>query len=157
MESRLDWQTDVALPFSAYTSLVTASLHDATVVAIGSPTWTPPSDINIPISTAYLDVLRDGMGAGEMPRAAEGDYLRFVAWRDHVLAQRAVEAWDGAGYLVVVTHRARIEGGYGIPWQMASLTQAPVESFVLAWGVEPPCYEGDRVWSEGLLEKIFGG
>jgi hypothetical protein len=34
-------------------------------------------------------------------------------------------------------------------------TEKAVHGFVLAWGGEPPCYMGDRVWKESLWEKLF--
>lgn len=157
LDDALSWDEVVGLPYRSYNTLVTASVDDAGVSAIGMRNYSPPRSIDIPVPAEYLEILRDGMGQGLMPRVAEGAYLRFVAWRDHALAERALSAWDGRGYLVVVTHRARIEGGYGVPWQLAGLTDAPVEPFVLAWGIEPPCYAGDRVWDESVWESVFGG
>jgi len=155
LDAQLEWDARVGLPYAAAAPVLTSSLHGAQVVAIGSQTWEPPEEIEVPVAPAYLQVLRDSMGDAAMPRAREADFLTFVAWRDHALADRAISAWDGRGYLVVVTHRNRVEGGYGVAWQAAGLTEAAVEPFVLAWGDEPPCYSGDRVWKETLWEKLF--
>lgn len=157
LEEELDWELETGLPYGPYSGLLTGAVDDLNVVAVGSRSWHPPSTIDVPVSPAYLDVLRDTMGAGEMPRAAESDFLQFVAWRDHELARRSLASWDGRGYLVILTHRNRIEGGFGVPWQLGGQTEATVASFVLGWGEEPPCYDGDRVWKETFLEKLFGG
>ena len=63
-----------------------------------------------------------------------------------------LDGWNGEGYLVVVTNRTRVEGGKGVPWQIDMELEQPVHSFVLAWGVEPPCYAGDQVWKPGFFE-----
>ena len=155
LDVELEWEDMTRLPYAAAEPVVTSSLNGADVVAIGSETWARPADAEVPVSPAYLDILRDTMGAGDMPRAREGRFLQYVAWRDNTLAKRAIEAWDGRGYLVIVTHRNRVEGGLGVAWQAEGLTDATVDSFVLAWGGEPPCYDGDQVWKETLWEKIF--
>jgi hypothetical protein len=156
LDVQLEWEQRVGLPYSAYSPVLTSAVDGVKVVGIGSDTWNPPEDMNVPVSPAYLEVLRDTMGTGFMPRAAEGPFLRFVSWRDHELARRSLEAWNGSGYLVILSHRSRIEGGYGIPFQLHGLTDANIDSFVLAWGGEPPCYDGDKVWSESVWEQIFG-
>ena len=48
---------------------------------------------------------------------------------------------------MIVTGRGHVEGGKGVAWQVAQARpNVTVDSFVLAWGTNPPCYEGDKVW-----------
>ena len=58
------------------------------------------------------------------------------------------------GYLVVVVGRGHVEGSLGVPWQIARMTTAPVHAFTLAWGGDPPCYRGDKVWRPSVDETI---
>lgn len=152
----LEWERRVGLPWRPYSGLVTAALHDVSVVAVGAPPEPPPAGTQVPVASQYVDILADGLGRHAMPLALEADYLQLASWRDHRIAAASLGAWDGRGYLVIVTHRARVEGGFGVSWQAALQSEAPVHAFTLAWGGEPPCYPGDQVWKESLLEKWLG-
>jgi len=157
LADRLDWQNTVAFPYRPYAGLVTAAVDGVHVVAASAPPETPPADAQIALAPGYLSVLRDGLGGHDLPLPLEARYARTAAWRDVRIATAGITAWDDRGYLVIVTHRARVEGGFGVPWQASLLTRAPVHAFTLAWGGDPPCYSGDRVWRETLMERLLGG
>jgi len=95
------------------------------------------------------------MAGHEMPLAMQSRFVRSMAWLDHQIAETALGAWDGQGYLVILVGREHVEGGKGVAWQAGLATREAVHGFVLAWGGEPPCYMGDRMWKESLWEKLF--
>ena len=59
------------------------------------------------------------------------------------------------GYLVILTERARVEGGGGVPWQLVQSGKRNVYSFILSWS-EPFCAEGDNVWAKNPLLHTLG-
>jgi hypothetical protein len=103
------------------------------------------------VPAGYYKVLSDAMAGHEVPIEKQADFVRSMAWRDWRIADLALTGWDQKGYLVIVTGRGHVEGGKGVPWQLDQRVDVPVSGFVLAWGGEPPCYAGDRVWKKGLL------
>jgi hypothetical protein len=87
-----------------------------------------------------------------MPPELESRFVEQVAWIDHQLATKALEGWDGNGFLVVLVDRFHVQGGLGVPWQLARLTEAPVSAALLA-DAGSRCVETDRV----LKGSLFGG
>jgi hypothetical protein len=150
----LAWEQRSPWPWPRYAPLVGAAVDGAKVVAAGVEPQAAPAYAEFPVPGTYTPLLRDSMGDHPMPLALESAYLRAAAWRDRRIASIASGAWSGDGYLVVVAHRAAVEGGVGVGWQMGVVTDKPVHTFVLAWADEPVCADADRVWRESLLEKI---
>jgi len=148
----LEWEASWGYPYRAYEPLITASSMYMDVVAAGLDLGARPDDEGVPIPPRYIEILRDAMSGHEVPIAKESQFVQAMAWRDHRIAELALQGWDGEGYLVVVVGRGHVEGGKGVQWQAARLTSVPVEAFVLAWA-SAPCYPGDRVWKPSL----FGG
>ncbi len=143
----LDWDDSWGFAWRPYAALVTASdLDGVGVIAAGLDLGKKPEEAEIPIPPRYMDLLRPAMGDHPMPASMEPRFVQSMAWRDHEIARRGVEGWDGSGYLVIVTGRGHVEGSKGVGWQAALQTQAPVHAFVLKAGKEPPCYAGDRLW-----------
>lgn len=146
LEAELDWDRSWGFAYRAYEPLVTASEEDMKVVGVGVDLGPKPDDVQIPLPPRYVDLLRPAMGGHEVPLDQEQHFVEAMAWRDHALAKAALDAWDGEGFLVLVVGRGHVEGGKGTVWQAQRLTEAPVEGFVLAPGVDPPCHPGDRLW-----------
>ena len=155
LRDALDWQASVGFPWPPYEPLVTAALQEVRVVAVGVETERPPPEASFPVPGGYMSVLREAMGEQAVPLALQSSFVRTLAWEDYRIAHQAVEAWDGRGYLVLLTARGRVEGGRGVSWQAELLRPEPVESFVLAWATNPPCFPGDRVWHQSPLERVF--
>lgn len=146
LPARLDWERAWGFPWAPYAPLVTASRWGAKVVGAGLPLGGPPEGREVPVPPRYVDLLRDAMGGHDIPLGQEARFVQAMAWRDLAIAEAALAGWDGKGWLVVVTGRGHVEGGKGVAWQLDRLSEAPVHSFVLAWGEDPPCYPGDRLW-----------
>lgn len=148
----LKWTEEWGFPWKPYEPLVTAAVYGAKVVGAGVKLGPKPDDVSVPLPPRYADQLRDAMSGHEIPMGEEGRFVQAMAWRDYAIAKASVEAWNGEGYLVIVTGRGHVEGGKGVAFQAGHLTDAPIHSFVLAWGQDPPCYAGDQVWRAGLFE-----
>jgi hypothetical protein len=148
LPSKLEWKDSWGFAFRPYAPLIEAG-HDldrVTVIGAGVDLGPKPDDVEVSLPPRYIDLLRPGMGEHPVPIEQEGTFLQAMAWRDYAIASAALKDWDGTGYVVIVTGRGHVEGGKGVAWQAARLTQAPVESFVLKPGKEPPCNPGDKLW-----------
>lgn len=153
----LEWERTNGWPYGPYSKLFEAAYEERVpVVAAGLPIGVPPDEAEFPVPGGYMSVLRGALGEADVPLAAQSDLIRTIAWRDHRIARQALEGWSGEGYLVVLTDRVHVEGGKGVPWQIGLETRVPVHTFVLAWGHDPPCFAGDRVWAPGLSEMLGG-
>ncbi len=153
LPTALDWENSWGFRWQPYAPLVTASVRGAKVVAAGLPLGAPPEDATITVPTGYFRVLESAMSGHPVPPASERDFVRSMAWRDQRIAEQALAGWDGEGFLVIVTGRSHVEGGKGVTWQIDRRTDAPVHGFALAWGGDPPCFQGDRVWR---ADPFFG-
>lgn len=147
LEGQLDWSHSWGFPYRPYERLVTGAVRGQKVVAAGSDLGDAPPGQKFPVPQSYMRVLGDAMAGSDVPPDHERAFVRAMAWRDHEIAADALAGWDGQGYLVIVTGRGHVEGGKGVAWQVAQARpNVTVDSFVLAWGTNPPCYEGDKVW-----------
>jgi hypothetical protein len=117
---------------------------DINVVAAGVEAIPAPATAIVPVPPAYMHVLGDPMGEHPIPVELEGRYTAMVAYVDHRVALRAVEAWGEQGYLVIFADRLHVEGSKGISWQATMLTSSPALS-VLLKASDTPCYSGDIV------------
>lgn len=124
--------------------LLQAGRSGVQVVAVGVPPIPPPADTIVPMPPAYMHILGDPMGDSPVPVELEGRYTAMVAYIDHRVAARAIEAWSEQGTLVIVADRLHVEGSKGISWQAALLTQHPSVPVVLK-ASQTPCYTGDTV------------
>jgi hypothetical protein len=150
LREKLDWDNSWGFPWEPYERLVTAAVYGVKVVAAGPTLGPPPADApEFPIPAGYYGILSDAMAGHEVPVERQSDFVRSMAWRDFSIADAGLDAWDGQGYLVIVTGRGHVEGGKGTTWQADQRVEAPVHGFVLAWGEDPPCYAGDKVWKKG--------
>jgi len=112
------------------------------VVAVGVDPAMPPADAITPQPPGYIHLLSAPMGDHPVPVELEGRYTSMVAYTDFRVASRAIEAWGGEGYLVILADRLHVEGDKGISWQASLLTSAPVHSVMLTQS-DSPCYPGD--------------
>lgn len=140
----LDWENSWGYPFTAYAPLLGTASAGVHLVAVGGDYTARPPESALPLPPGYIHVLADPMGDNLVPVELESAYVEFVAWADHQLAQRAIDAWNGAGSLVIVVDRFHVEGGMGVQWQAQRLTDAPVSAAMLA-NAETRCYAGDRL------------
>ncbi|MBW1877501.1 MAG: ChaN family lipoprotein [Deltaproteobacteria bacterium] len=151
----LHWDEGGGFPYEPYRGLVSAADYGVRVVGVGREDNAAPNDVDFPVPAGYMPILRDAMAGHEMPLAMQSRFVRTMAWLDYQMAESAVEAWDGRGYLVIVVGRGHVEGGKGVAWQAGLAVEEAVHGFVLAWGGDPPCYRGDRLWKQSLWEKLF--
>lgn len=155
LEGELYWGETWGFPWRPYQPLVTAELRDVHVVGIGDDdVEPPPDDAEFPVPGGYMSILRDALGDNSMPLGLQSGFVRTFAWQDHQVASRALQAWDGDGYLVILVARAHVAGGKGVGWQAGLITEHPVESYLLAWGGDPACYRADQIWRQTIWEKI---
>lgn len=143
----MDWEGSWGFRWRPYQPVVTAAVDGATVRAAGLDLGPMPEDAQVPIPPAYFDILRDAMAGHEMDPSMASGFVAAMAWRDHRIAALSAEGWSGEGYLVIVTGRGHVEGGKGVNWQVQRMVDAPVHSFVLAKGPNPPCHPGDKLWT----------
>lgn len=139
------WSDHFAWSFDPYVPLL--SLYEepnVRLVAVGHEVELPPADAAVTVPPGYASVLADATGDGPVPPALSEQLAQTVAWHDRRVAQAAIDAWDGQGWLVVLVDRTWIEGGLGMPWQAAQLTPAPVHAALLA-DAGTRCYAGDQV------------
>ncbi len=148
----LAWTEHWTMPFKSYQPLIAMSELDVSLVAAGSTPELRPEDSRIMLPPGYIHVLMDAVGENAIPVDLESTFVQTMAWRDHSVAQAAIQGWDGQGYLVIVADRLHVEGGKGIQWQAARLTDVPVSSVLLADG-HSPCYAGDRIWRDHLFDR----
>ncbi len=143
--AKIDLPTHWGFDVGAYDKLL---LSGATLgfdlVAVGVPPEPAAEGVVVPLPPAYMHVLGDTMGEHPVPVEMEGRFSALVAHTDHRVAARAIEAWDGQGYLLIVADRLHVEGAKGISWQASLLTEYPASS-VLLDASDTPCYSGDLV------------
>lgn len=140
----LHWNDYWGFDYWRYERIVTASVVGANVYGVGLDWTIRPNEVQVPIPPGYIHVLGDIMGT-PAPVDLEGRFVQMVAYRDFSIAKAATEAWNGDGYLVILADRLHVEGGLGISWQLARLTDAPVTAFVLS-DASSPCYDGDLLF-----------
>lgn len=71
-------------------------------------------------------------------------------WSDQIMAESALAAWDGKGYLVVLADRTRVAGPGGIDWQLAQKSEESQLSVILDWS-EQDCVDGTLQWHASTL------
>lgn len=152
----LGWKSHWGFDWAPYQDLVTAAVDGVTVAAVGLDVEArPPEDAEVQVPPGYTHVLHDAMGQHAMPPRLSMDFASWMAWRDRSIAEAALQAWNGEGYLVILADRLHVEGGKGIAWQAERLTEVPVRALLLA--DEGACYPGDRYladdWVTRLVEK----
>ena len=140
----LDWDDKVGLPWSGYKGFFTDPDLRWVPVGVG-PGEHPDSSEPVQIPMGLGNVLRD-TSAGNFPAQRQEVLLRAIAWQDSVISQRAIDGWDGDGYLVVLVDRFRVYGRSGVDWHLPYYTKAPVSSYLLSWSGED-CTEGEKVFT----------
>jgi len=141
--AKVDLPTNWGFDVPAYSKLLLAGQTPGLeLVAVGVPPEMAPEGVIVPLPPAYMHVLGDTMGEHPIPVEREGRFSSLVAYTDHRVAARAVDAWDGQGFLLIVADRLHVEGAKGISWQASLLTEHPAVS-VLLEASDTPCYSGD--------------
>jgi hypothetical protein len=151
LAAKLDWENTWGFAWTPYAALVTAASRGVSVVAAGPKLGLPDDPPTFPVPPGYLPLLVDAMQGHDVPPEGQDRFVQAMAYRDWKIADDALNAWDGKGYLVIVAGRGHVEGGKGVQWQAAQRVTVPVEAFVLAWGGDPLCAAPDRVWRVGLF------
>lgn len=145
LEEALRWSEHFPFSYDAYRPLLSLyERDDVTLVAVGQPIELVPDDVTVAVPAGYASVLADATGEGPVPPALSEQFTETVAWHDRRVAQTALDAWSGEGWLVVLVDRTWVEGGLGMPWQAEQLTDVPVGAALLA-DAKTRCYAGDRV------------
>jgi hypothetical protein len=152
MQRALEWDKHWSFDYNSYRSLVTSANWGVKVLAAGHDEGTAPKDGDIPIPAGYLEQLRPAMGEQPVPAKLGPALAREMSWRSLHIAELAQQGWNGEGYLVILAHRALVEGGLGVSWHAERLFDPPVHAFVLAWA-KSPCFAGDAVYKPAPLES----
>ncbi len=140
LAAAVDWDARWGHAFPPYLPVLRAPVHAR--VAAGPPLGKPPADAVVDVPDAYLTTLAPMVAAHGMPPEALPGFARAMAWRDLRIAELAVNGWDRRGWLVILTGRGHVEGGIGVPHQLAALVDAPVHTALLG---PTPCGPTDRV------------
>ena len=155
LEDALSWRTQTEVSFTPYRKFITTAASGGSLHAVGIDLEPTPSEVTPPIPGVFPSVVNSVVPDGELGFGLDAKIAQTMAYWDYLVANRAVNEWDGRGYLLIVTERARVEGGGGIPWQLVRRQDTPVYSFLLAWA-DPYCTKGDHVWSKNPLLSAFG-
>jgi len=111
-----------------------------------------PPEATLAVPPVYIHALADALGEGPMPPELESRFVEQVAWIDQQLASKALESWNGQGFLVVLVDRLHVQGGLGVEWQLARMTETPVSAALLA-DAGARCVESDRVLRLPLFRR----
>ncbi|MFK7927138.1 MAG: ChaN family lipoprotein [Myxococcota bacterium] len=147
------WQEHWPWPTEGYRPLLALGLADSPggvdLIAIG-PNDAPDADARIPVvPTGYPERL--GVLSGDtLSPTMRTRLAQARTWGDSRMAERALGAWDGKGYLVVVADRTRVAGRGGVDWQLRQRTDSPVVAAILDWS-DQDCVDGTWLWSAPTL------
>lgn len=155
LEGALSWNTQTEAAFTPYRKLFDAAVSQGSIHAVGSDLDPTPKDVTPPIPGVYPGLVNSVVPDGDLGFGLDAKIAKTMAYWDYQIANRAANEWDGRGYLVIVTERARVEGGGGVPWQLVRGQDKPVYAFLLAWA-EPYCTAGDNVWSKNPFFSTLG-
>jgi len=155
LEDALSWRTHTEVSFTPYRKLFATAVTGGTIHAVGTDLKPPPPEITPPTPGVYPSIVNSVVPDGELGFGLDAKISKTMAYWDYLVANRAANEWDGRGYLLIVTERARVEGGGGIPWQLVRQQDTPVYSFLLAWA-DPYCAKGDNVWAQNPLLSTLG-
>jgi len=145
LDNVLAFQDD-GYTFSVYRRLLAMPQHveGLSLVGLGAPMRARPADTSVTVPPGYTMVMTDAMGEIPVPPELESRTVEMVAYHDTRVAQTALEAWTGVGWLVLLVDRTWVQGGLGIPWQLARMTDAKVDAVLLA-DAKSDCYPDDLV------------
>ena len=146
------WGEYWGIPWASYQGVVSTGAVGVDLIAMGVDAQLRPAEDTVPLPPGYVHVLLEAVGEHAVPVELESQFVQTVAWKDYRMAANAIEKWNGEGVLVVLADRLHVEGGMGVQWQAQLLTQSPVSSVLLADG-NTPCYPGDRIWREHMLDR----
>ena len=145
----MGWSDHFAFEYAPYAPLLNLyQLPSVSLAAVGQRVELVPEGASVAVPAGYSQLLEHATGEGPVPPELASRFAETVAWHDQRVAQAAIDAWDGQGWLVVLVDRTWVEGGLGMPWQAANLTDAPVRAALLA-DAGTRCYAGDRVLVTG--------
>jgi len=155
LEESLEWSNHSATSFTPYGQLFRLAEKGLQLRAVGTEWIGPPENVHPPVPGVYPSLVSSAVPEDNLPFGLDSRIAETMAYWDYQVAMRAVNEWDGRGYLVILTDRARTEGGGGVPWQLAQSDTHQVYAFLLAWA-EPYCEEGDNVWAKVPLLYNLG-
>ena len=156
LEQQLQWPEQTSVSFAPYGQLFKQIENGLTVKAVGIDLVGPPdSNIRPPVPAVYPSIVSAAIADDALPFGLDGRIAEIMAYWDFQVANRAANEWNGQGYLVILTERARVESGGGVPWQLVQAGKRKVYSFILSWS-EPFCDEGDNVWAKSPLLHNLG-
>lgn len=153
------WDEHWPWAYEAYRPLIALGLSDVPggvdLVAIG-PDAAPSADARVPVvRTGYPERIAR-LSGDTVPPAMRTRMAQARTWGDSRMAERALGAWDGTGFLVVVADRTRVAGPGGVDWQIRQRTNAPVTAAVLDWS-DIDCTDGTLLWRAPTLRAALPG
>jgi len=151
----LSWNDRTGFPFAPYGRLFRTTRYGVSLVAVGASPIGPPPERRPPIPQGYANWVASAIPNNTLAFGMDTRIARTLAWTDFQIAEHALLEWNNSGYLVILTERARVEGGMGVQWQAAQLTDIPVHSFILSWS-QAYCTAGDKVWAKRPLLTQLG-
>lgn len=155
LEANLEWSKNSGTQFAPYGRIFRLSEKGLRLQAVGSDLVGPPDDLQVPVPGVYPTLVSSVIPDGEMEFGLDNRIAQTMAYWDYQVAMRALNDWNGQGYLVILTERARTEGGGGVPWQLTHASDHAVYAFLLAWA-EAYCGEGDDVWAANPILTTLG-
>lgn len=140
------WEAYWRWPYEGYRPLFELGLSDipggVTLVPVG-PEQAPPAGTRITTLPDGYDDRLARLAGPEMPASMRGRLAEARTWSDAQIVERALDAWKGEGYLVIVADRTRVAGPGGIDWQLAQRVTDPVATAVLDWA-DLDCVDGTQ-------------
>lgn len=151
------WTEHWTWPYAGYRPLVELGLSDVVgidLIAIGPNKAAPAGTHLSTIPSGYADRLAVLAGA-DMPRDMRDRVAQARTWGDAQMAERALDAWKGEGYLVILADRTRVAGPGGVDWQVRQRVNAtPVVAATLDYA-DLDCVDGTLQW-QGPWMRIAG-
>ena len=155
LEQDLNWGAETPVSFKPYGRLFKQAAVHANLIAAGPNMTAPTNDVQPPVPAVYPALVSSVVAQDQLTFGMDNRISRILAYWDYQVAMRALHQWDGKGYLVIMTERARSEGGGGVPWQVSHEGSHTAYSFLLSWA-NSYCEEGDNVWAKVPLLHTMG-
>lgn len=152
LAAAVDWEQHWRWPVDGYRPLFDVGLSDVPggvrLIAVG-PDRAPPVGMRLStLPAGYGDRLARLAGQ-ELPVSMRERLAEARTWSDARIVERALNAWKGEGYLVIVADRTRVAGPGGVDWQLRERVSDPVIAATLDWS-DLDCVDGTLQWRSPL-------
>ncbi len=148
LDETVQWSAHWPWSSAGYRGVLTMGLTDVAggvqLTALGGDEIPPRGAEVGSVPEGYAERLQS-ISDGTLTGSMAARVARARSWSDSRMAERALEAWGGEGYLVVIVDRTRVAGPGGVDWQLERRASQSVHAVVLDWS-DADCMEGEKQW-----------